>query len=135
MAIEFRCTRCRVRLHVPNRWSGTTVPCPKCQTRVVVPGAGADRPKSRFETREVEASIAALEAPPGGVFATATFSLPASAAEPEESPEPAIKVTPGVTFPRSAVYALGLVIPAIVVVSFLLGAVFGGPWIGLRHQP
>ncbi|MEI7782186.1 MAG: hypothetical protein WCJ18_09715, partial [Planctomycetota bacterium] len=110
-------------------------PCPKCQARVVVPGADAGRPKSRFETREVEASIAALEAPPGGFFADPTFSLPDSTTDPEESPEPAINVTPGVTFPWSAVYALGLFGPVIVVVSFLLGAFFGGPWIGLSHQP
>ena len=120
---------------MPTRWSGTTVPCPNCQTRVVVPGAGGSPPKTRFETREVEASITALEAPPGGIFATPTFSLPPSEAESEEGPEPAIAVAPGVTFPRPAVYALAMLLPAIVVVSFLLGALFGGPWIGLSHQP
>ena len=72
---------------------------------------------------------------PGGIFATPTFSLPPSVAESEEGPEPAIAVTPGVTFPRPAVYALAMLLPAIVVVSFLLGALFGGPWIGLSHQP
>ena len=39
MPIEFRCTGCRSRLHVPKRWAGNSLPCPKCGTRVVVPAA------------------------------------------------------------------------------------------------
>ena len=135
MAIEFRCTGCRVRLHVPTRWGGTTVPCPKCQTRVVVPGAGDERSKTQFETREVEASIAALEPPPGGVFAAPTFAVPASAASPDGSPEPALAVQAGVTLPRWVVYAFAVLIPASGILLFLLGARFGGPWIGASQQP
>jgi DNA-directed RNA polymerase subunit RPC12/RpoP len=138
MPIEFRCTRCRAKLHVPTRWGGTTVPCPKCQTRVVVPGVerGAANPKMTFETREVEKSIAALEAAPGGSFADPGFRLPdtldaAGAANAEDA---AVAIPAGVTLPSWVIYALVILVPAVGIVSFLLGAAFGGPWIGLaRH--
>ena len=132
MPIEFRCTGCRAKLHVPTRWGGTTVPCPKCQTRVVVPGREHDaaHAKTTFETREVEASIAALEAP-GGVFADPGFRLPATGAnDAPEAVEDAIAVPVGVTLPRWVVYALAVLVPLVGIVAFVLGAMFGGPWIG-----
>jgi LSD1 subclass zinc finger protein len=133
MPIEFRCTGCRAKLHVPTRWGGTTVPCPKCQTRVVVPGMerGAANVKTTFETREVEASIAALEAAPGGVFADPGFRLPAAGVHgASEAEDAAIAVPVGVTLPRWAVYALVMLAPVFGVVAFVLGAIFGGPWVG-----
>lgn len=131
MPIEFRCTGCRAKLHVPTRWGGTTVPCPKCQTRVVVPGMqrGVVAAKTTFETREVEQSIAALEAAPGGSFADPGFRLPdAGAAAGAE--DGAIAVPVGVTLPRWAVYALAVLVPVVGIVAFVLGAMFGGPLVG-----
>lgn len=137
MPIEFRCTGCRAKLHVPTRWGGTTVPCPKCQTRVVVPGMqrGAAAAKTTFETREVEKSIAALEAAPGGSFADPGFRLPdASAHEAAESMADAVVVPVGMTLPHWAVYAVVVLMVMVGAVAFVLGAMFGGPWIGLSGR-
>lgn len=134
MPIEFRCTGCRAKLHVPTRWGGTTVPCPKCQTRVVVPGMqrGTVAAKTTFESREVEKSIAALEAAPGGSFADPGFRLPdaVAASGADTAEEAAIAVPVGVTLPRWAVYALAILVPAVGIVAFVLGAMFGGPLVG-----
>jgi LSD1 subclass zinc finger protein len=134
MPIEFRCTGCRAKLHVPARWGGTTVPCPKCQTRVVVPGMqrGAVAARTTFETREVEKSIAALEAAPGGSFADPGFRLPAAvdAAGADGADDAAIALPVGVTLPSWAVYALAILVPAVGIVAFVLGAIFGGPLVG-----
>jgi hypothetical protein len=132
MPIEFRCTGCRAKLHVPGRWGGTTVPCPKCRTRVVVPRTPEDGPRTTFETRAVEESIAALEADRGGVFSDPAFRLPVPAAgnEAAETPEPVIAEFPGVTLPWWAVYAYVLLVPAVGIVSFLLGAWFFAPRAG-----
>ena len=130
MPIEFRCTGCRAKLHVPARWGGTTVPCPKCQTRVVVPGMqrGAVAAKTTFETREVEKSLAALEAAPGGSFADPGFRIPdaVAAADADGAEDAAIAVPVGVTVPRWAVYALVILVPVVGIVAFVLGAMFGG---------
>lgn len=134
MPIEFRCTGCRAKLHVPTRWGGTTVPCPKCRTRVVVPRTpeGAAGPCTTFETRAVEESIAALEADRGGVFSDPAFQLPVPVAgdDAPEIPEPVIAAFPGVTLPWWAVYAFVLLVPAVGIVSFLLGAWFFAPRAG-----
>lgn len=138
MPIEFRCTGCRAKLHVPTRWGGTTVPCPKCQTRVVVPGMdrGAATPGTTFETPEVEKSIAALEASPGGSFADPGFRLPdAGAADGvAEGEDAAVAVSAGVTLPHWAIYALAILVPAVGIAAFVLGAMFGGPWLGLSRR-
>jgi hypothetical protein len=95
---------------------------------------GAANAKTTFETREVEASIAALE-PPGGLFADPGFCLPAAgASDASESPGAAIAVPVGVTLPRWAVYALMVLVPLVGIVSFVLGAMFGGPWVGLFRR-
>lgn len=60
MPMKFRCTACTARLHVPTRWAGTTVECPKCATRVVVPAAAPEASENRFEDRGVEKRIASL---------------------------------------------------------------------------
>ena len=123
MAIEFRCTGCRTRLHVPTRWGGTSVPCPKCRTRVVIPKAGEQRPPTRFESRGVEASLAELDPTPGGVFSDPTFSLPAA---PEDPAEPPIPVVPEVTLPLWVVYASFVAVLALVGLSFAAGIFIGG---------
>lgn len=62
MAMKFRCTSCTARLHVPRRWAGTTIECPKCMTRVVVPREPAASETVRFEDRSIEKRIEAFEA-------------------------------------------------------------------------
>ena len=64
MPMKFRCTACTARLHVPNRWAGTTVECPKCATRVVVPAAPPEHSGNPFEDRGIEKRIASLHQPP-----------------------------------------------------------------------
>ena len=123
MPIGFRCTGCRSRLHVPKRWAGNSLPCPKCGTRVVVPAAaGSDQPTA-FEGTAIERSIAALEAPrpakPGGIFAAESFEIP-SAGDVDEAVEIG-DPTDGITLSRRAIYAYAMMIPAIAAAAFWLG--------------
>jgi hypothetical protein len=62
MAIAFRCTGCRCRIHVADRRAGTTVSCPRCQTRVVVPAAGEPAQRTLLEglTRHITTYMAAF---------------------------------------------------------------------------
>lgn len=122
MPIGFRCTGCRARLHVPSRWSGTTVPCPKCGTRVVVPADSATPRAGTFDHPAVERSLATLEPPAvrsaGGIFAEESFELPLAdgthAAAPAGRPA-------GITLSRMAVYAYLAVVPLVALLAFLLG--------------
>ena len=123
MPIGFRCTGCRARLHVPSRWSGTTVPCPKCGTRVVVPAAAATR-TGAFEQPSVERSLATLQPPSarsaGGIFADESFELPLG--ETDEAPGPVQgRRRAGITLPRLAVYAYAAVVPIVAALAFWLG--------------
>jgi hypothetical protein len=124
MPFAFRCTGCRAKLHVPTRWAGGTVPCPKCRTRVVVPNppeavAGAapsGEPAATFESRSLERSLATLEPAAGGSFADADFELPAG--------DPAIVVEAadaGVTLPWWVIYAAAVGFAVVAAGSFLLG--------------
>jgi len=123
MPIGFRCTGCRSRLHVPKRWAGNSLPCPKCGTRVVVPAAARGDQPTAFEDADVERSIAALEAPrstkPGGIFATDSFELP-SAGDAEETVEIRDHMD-GITLSRRALYAYAMLVPAVAAAAFWLG--------------
>ena len=140
MPIAFRCTRCRSRLHVPQRWQGTSVACPKCATRVMVPAESADSPVG-FERRDVERSLAALEAVPGGIFSAETFELPEAgqdrqSAADRTADEPADLSGGGVramanrvTLPRWAIYASMVSYAAVAAIGFGLGWVVAtGRW-------
>ena len=123
MPIEFRCTGCRSRLHVPKRWAGNSLPCPKCGTRVVVPNTAQGHEPTAFEDAAVERSLEALEVPrpgkPGGIFATDSFELP-SAVDAGEAAE--IRNSRNViTLSRRAIYAYGMLVPAIAAAAFWLG--------------
>jgi len=122
MPFAFRCTGCRAKLHVPTRWAGGTVPCPRCRTRVVVPNspeAAAARPghpAATFESRSLERSLATLEPVAGGSFADADFELPGG--------EPAIiaeATDMGVTLPWWVIYAASTGLVVVAAGSFLLG--------------
>ena len=120
MPIKFRCTACNARLHVPDRWSGTSVPCPKCSTRVVVPAVGLQQVLTRFEQADIEKSIQGLEPRRGGIFADALFERPL--------PVAAVASQDGIPRSRSIFYALVVVFVAFVAVgSFLLGAWWYSP--------
>ena len=137
MPIDFRCTRCRARLHVPTRWGGTTVPCPKCETRVFVPQSAERRPQTSLESRSAEASIAALASSPipGGVFAADDFALPDPSSEPLSEPAHVAVKTAGVTLPRWAVYAGLAFAVALLLGSFLLGFWYGSGYRGTTDRP
>lgn len=124
MPIGFRCTGCRSRLHVPKRWAGNSLPCPKCGTRVVVPAAVEGHEPTAFEDAAVERSIAALEGSragaAGGIFAAESFELP--------GPDDADAVTQrwdssqnGITLSRRAIYAYVILVPVLVAAAFGLG--------------
>jgi hypothetical protein len=121
MPLGFRCTGCRARLHVPTRWAGTTVPCPKCGTRVVVP-AGPERAEATaFERTDVERSLAALRPPTpaaaGGSFADESFTVPEADVDGR-----AARVRAGaITLPRRLIYAYAVAVPILMAAAFLLG--------------
>jgi len=123
MPIGFRCTGCRSRLHVPKRWAGNSLPCPKCGTRVVVPTAAQGHEPTAFEDAAVERSIAALAVPrsdkAGGIFADDSFELPPAgdAREAAEMRNP----RNGITLSRRAIYAYVMLVPAITAAAFWLG--------------
>lgn len=117
MPIDFRCTGCRAKLHVPSRWGGVAVSCPKCKTRVVVP-VGSQRPDSHFESKELETQLRALESRPGGVFAEESFAVPLPCETPVMVPTP----KNGMTLPRWVIYAQGVLLAVVACASFLLGA-------------
>ena len=123
MPIEFRCTGCRSRLHVPKRWAGNTLPCPKCGTRVVVPVAAQGHETTAFEDAAVERSLAALDASrasaAGGIFADDAFEIP-SADGAVASPQCG-RLQNGITLSRPAIYAYLIVVPVIAAASFWLG--------------
>lgn len=128
MPIGFRCTGCRSRLHVPKRWSGNTVSCPNCGTRVVVPAeareSGGGPAPSRFEDVGLDRKLASLRVPavekPGGVFADESFVLPVSE---DADSEAAIRARSraGITLSRGAVYVYAIAVPIITIAAFFLG--------------
>lgn len=123
MPIGFRCTGCRARLHVPSRWTGTTVPCPKCGTRVVVPATASVPRTGTFEQAAVERSLATLQPPAravGGIFAEETFELPVGDME-EAAVAAADRRPSAITLPRMAVYAYAAALPIVALLAFLLG--------------
>jgi len=76
--MKFRCTACTARLHVPRRWAGTTIECPKCMTRVVVPREPAASETVRFEDRSIEKRIEAFEAATLAAVTAAASAIPPS---------------------------------------------------------
>lgn len=83
MAMRFRCTACTARLHVPSRWAGTTIECPKCATRVVVPRESPGPDSVRFEERSLEKRIEAFEA---ATIAAVTAARPSPSDTDENGP-------------------------------------------------
>jgi hypothetical protein len=124
MPIGFRCTGCRSRLHVPKRWAGNSLPCPKCGTRVVVPAAAEGHEPTAFEDAAVERSIELLEvsraSTPGGIFAADSFELP-SPDDADAVPQFRDGSRNGITLSRRAIYAYVILVPVIAAAAFGLG--------------
>lgn len=126
MPIGFRCTGCRSRLHVPKRWAGNSLPCPKCGTRVVVPAAAQSGELTAFEDAAVERSLESLEASPpqgvisGGIFAADSFELPSPGGD-DPLPQPRDRRRNGITLSRWVIYAYVVVVPVMAVAAFGLG--------------
>ena len=110
---------------MPKRWAGNTLPCPKCGTRVVVPetarAEGVGTEPTAFVDAAVERSLASLQpprpSPAGGVFSDEDFVVP----EPLDPLAGARGRSGGITLPRVAIYAYGIMVPVIAIVAFLLG--------------
>jgi len=123
MPIGFRCTGCRARLHVPKRWAGNTLPCPKCGTRVVVPAAAPEHEPTAFEDAAVERSLASLQVPrvaaAGGIFADDSFELP-SAIEADGALHSGDSQS-SITLSRRTIYAYVILVPVIAAAAFGLG--------------
>ena len=123
MPIGFRCTGCRARLHVPKRWAGNTLPCPKCGTRVVVPAAAHEHEPTAFEDAAVERSLASLRLPrvaaAGGIFADDSFELP-SAVE-DDGTLHSRDSSNSITLSRRAIYAYVILVPVVAAAAFGLG--------------
>ena len=122
MPVSFRCTGCRAKLHVPTRWAGGSVPCPRCHTRVVIPVEPTGRPAAAFEGRTLERSLAKLEPAVGGSFADSHFELP-----PAEEPIVAETTGSGVTLPPWVIYAAVLGCAACAAGGFVLGMWWAAP--------
>jgi len=75
MPIKFRCTGCRSKLYVPERWHGTSIVCPRCETRVMVPAEAAGGIVTSFEGAAVEKSLEALVPDGDEPFRAAPFTV------------------------------------------------------------
>jgi len=78
MPIQFRCTGCRSKLYVPARWHGTSIVCPRCETRVMVPAGAAGGVVTSFEGAAIEASLEALAPTAEEPFDAAPFTVKVS---------------------------------------------------------
>jgi len=125
MPIAFRCTGCRCRLHVAERRAGTSVCCPRCRTRVVVPATSEAAPPTALEGAGVERSLATLQRGAGGSFAEESFEIP-PATESEAAADTCRRdhSQGGVTLPRWAIYAGVAAFPAVAAIAFLCGCLW-----------
>lgn len=127
MPIKFRCTGCRSKLYVPARWHGTSIECPRCKTRVMVPADADGGIVTSFEGAAVEKSLEALVPEGDEPFRTAPFSVKVDAngrRRGKRSPKPKAPLRrPTVTLPAWVPYAFSV---ALVLVA--VGAFFAGIW-------
>ena len=127
MPIKVRCTGCRSKLYVPARWQGTSIVCPRCETRVMVPAEAAGGVVTSFEGAAIEASLEALAPTADEPFDAAPFTVKVSGKSRRKGNRPArppaVVRQRTVTFPAWAPYAWS-------VGSLLLaaGAFFAGIW-------
>jgi len=127
--IKFRCTGCKSKLYVPARWHGTSIVCPRCQTRVIVPAEAGGGAVTSFEGREVERSLAGLvpaaEPPPpaADAFEMAPFTVKVGArgGRRRRKTRPPVARRSALTSWNWAPYAYGVAVVLVAVGAFLLG--------------
>lgn len=125
MPIAFRCTGCRCRIHVAQRRAGTSVPCPRCRTRVVVPATSEAAEPTALEGPGVERSLASLQRAAGGSFAEESFEIPpGTEAEAVAAARRRDHSQGRVTLPRWAIYAGIAAFPAVAAAAFLCGCLW-----------
>src|SRR5262249_40490156 len=94
--IRFLCPNCRATLKAPEQLAGKFVPCPKCKTRVEVPGASNLICPSASPPAAVAAPAAQpsppVAAPPPAIIEPA--KPPVAAAVIVNAPAPALKLCP-----------------------------------------
>ena len=127
MPIKFRCTGCRSKLYVPARWHGTSIVCPRCETRVMVPAEAAGGIVTSFEGAAVEKSLEALVPEGDDSFRAAPFTVKVGPPGRRRGKRPVTQATARrrrtVTLPMWLPYAF---VVALIVVS--VGAFFAGMW-------
>ncbi|MFM7249494.1 MAG: hypothetical protein ACKO5R_06325 [Planctomycetaceae bacterium] len=136
MPIKFRCTGCRSKLYVPERWTGNSIVCPRCDTRVVVPDGGGGPAPGSLEGPSIERSLEELEPPGSEAFAAAPFAIDLDAAgrssgvgasrrrrSRKRGPAAAAPAKAAeVTLPVWVPYALAVAMVVVAVAAFFLGA-------------
>lgn len=136
MPIKFRCSGCRSKLYVPERWTGTSIVCPRCDARVTVPSGGDGPAPGTLEGPSIERSLEELEPPGSDAFSAAPFAIDVDAGtrsrasrgtrnrRSKGAPPPAAGAAtrPGVTLPAWVPYALAVAMVVVAVASFFLGA-------------
>jgi hypothetical protein len=126
MPIKFRCTGCRSKLYVPARWHGSSIVCPRCETRVCVPAEATGGVVTTFEGAAVEKSLEELLVPTGDeAFRSAPFEIDLNARKSggrkRSAEPPAVARRRTVTLPLWVPYAVGLVFALVAVGAFLAG--------------
>lgn len=125
MPIKFRCTGCRSKLYVPARWHGTSIVCPRCETRVMVPAEAAGGVITTFEGAAVEKSLEALIPPPEEAFQDAPFTVQVGAESGRRGRRPgdppAVRKGRRLTLPAWAPYAWIVGVLLVAVGAFLAG--------------
>lgn len=125
MPIKFRCTGCRSKLYVPERWHGSSIVCPRCETRVMVPAEAAGGVGTSFEGAAIEASLEALVPTVDEPFHAAPFTVKVGGKSRRKGKRPARPPAMGrqrtVTLPVWAPYAWGVGLLLVAVGAFFAG--------------
>ncbi len=130
MPIKFRCTGCRSKLYVPERWHGTSIVCPRCETRVMVPAEAAGGIVTSFEGAAVEKSLEDLVPDRDEPFRAAPFTIKVGAPARSRGKRGRGKRTPKsagvqrrrtVTLPDWVPYAFGVGLLLVSAGAFLAG--------------
>lgn len=129
MPIKFRCTGCRSKLYVPARWHGSSIVCPRCETRVMVPAEATGGLVTTFEGAAVEKSLEDLLVPVGDEpFRAAPFEVTVDdrkrrrGKRPPRSPAQPRRRT--VTLPAWVPYAVMIAMVLVAVGAFLGGVLW-----------
>ena len=125
MPIKFRCTGCRSKLYVPARWHGTSIVCPRCETRVMVPAEASGGIVTSFEGAAVENSLEALVPAGNEPFQAAPFTVKVGSKSRRRAKRAVLPRGAGrpqtVTLPAWAPYAFGVGLVVVAAGAFVAG--------------